>query len=36
LAQFSNLFLRMVSQIFHKGRVFWNGYRHYVSPPHSA
>jgi hypothetical protein len=34
--QFSNLFPRMVSQIFHEGRFFGNGYHHYVSPPHSA
>src|SRR5258706_1374922 len=36
LMQFSDLFLRMVSQIFHDGRFFGNGYHHYVSPPHSA
>jgi hypothetical protein len=36
LMQFSNLFPRMVSQIFHEGRFFGNGYHHYVSPPHSA
>jgi hypothetical protein len=26
----------MVPQIFHKGRLFWDVYHHYVSPPHSA
>jgi hypothetical protein len=36
LTQFGNLFLRMVAQIFHEGRLFWDGYNHYVSPPHSA
>lgn len=36
LTQFSNLFLRMASQIFHEGRLFWDAYHHYVSPPHSA
>jgi len=36
LTQFSDLFLRVVSQIFHEGRLFWDVYHHYVSPPHSA
>jgi|SRR6267143_2698742 len=38
LTQFSDLFLGMVSQIFHEGRLFWNTCHHnvYVSPPHSA
>src|SRR5713226_10060847 len=36
LTQLSDLFLRMVSQIFQEGRLFWNRYHHYVSPPHSA
>jgi len=36
LTQFIDLFLRMVSQVFHQGRLFWNRYHHYVSPPHSA
>jgi len=36
LTQFSDLFLRMVPQIFHKGRLFWDVYHDYVSPPHSA
>src|ERR1700731_1670518 len=31
LTQFSDLLLRMVSQIFHEGRLFWNAYHHYVS-----
>src|SRR5438477_12888443 len=36
LTQFSDLFLRMVPQIFHEGRLFWNVNHNYVSPPHSA
>jgi hypothetical protein len=36
LTQFVNLFLRMIAQIFDQGRLFWDSYRHYVSPPHSA
>jgi hypothetical protein len=36
LTQFRDLFLRMVSQIFHEGRLFWNAYHHDVTPPHSA
>jgi hypothetical protein len=36
LTQFSDLFLRMVPQIFHEGRLFRNAYHHNVSPPHSA
>jgi hypothetical protein len=36
LTQFNDLFLRMVPQIFHEGRLFWDAYHHYVSPPHSA
>jgi hypothetical protein len=36
LTQFSDLFLRMVSQVFHEGRLFLDIYRHDVSPPHSA
>jgi len=26
----------MVSQVFHEGRLFWDIYRHDVSPPHSG
>src|SRR6266704_2153478 len=36
LTQFSDLFLRMISQIFHEGRLFGDGNHHDVSPPHSA
>src|SRR5260370_15575423 len=36
LTQFCDLFLRMISQIFHEGRLFGDGYHHDVSPPHSA
>jgi len=36
LTQFSDLFLRMVPQIFHEGRLFGNVNHNYVSPPHSA
>src|ERR1700676_31650 len=35
-AQFSNLLLRMISQVFHEGRVFRNCHNHVHSPPHSA
>src|SRR5580704_2319470 len=35
-AQFSNLLLRMISQVFHEGRVFRNCHHHVHSPPHSA
>ncbi len=36
LTQFSDLFLRMVPQIFHEGRLFWNVNHDYGSRPHSA
>ncbi len=36
LPQFRELFLRMVSQIFHKGRSFLDCEIHFHSPPHSA
>jgi hypothetical protein len=36
LAQFGNLFLRMVAQVFDEGRLFGDVYHHCVSPPHSA
>src|SRR5579859_8299230 len=35
-AQLSNLLLRMISQVFHEGRVFCNCHHHVHSPPHSA
>src|SRR6266850_947674 len=35
-AQFSQLFLRMVSQIFHQRRLFGDCEHHWISPPHSA
>jgi hypothetical protein len=35
-AQFSNLLLRMISQVFHEGRVLRNCHDHVQSPPHSA
>src|SRR5882724_2366183 len=35
-AQFSQLFLRVVSQIFHQGRLFGYSEHHWISPPHSA
>src|SRR6266850_8050763 len=34
--QFIELFLRVVSQIFHQGRLFGNCEHHWISPPHSA
>jgi hypothetical protein len=35
-AQFSDLLLRMISQVFHEGRLFRNCHNHVHSPPHSA
>src|SRR5580698_657061 len=35
-AQLSNLLLRMISQVFHEGRVFRNCHDHVLSPPHLA